>query len=95
MTETKQETKPKEKQPEAKEKKSKAAKKPKAAKKAEPKATEQPAQAASYIVTLWGAIAQVEAIRATTKGDKLHESLTRSSTYLQRAAKQIGEAVAA
>ena len=83
------ETKEKAKQPEAKEKK------PKAAKKVEPKATEQPAQAASYIVTLWGAIAQVEAIRATTKGDKLHESLTRSSTYLQRAAKQIGEAVAA
>ena len=89
MTETK-ETK-KEKQPEAKDKKP-TAKKPKAA---EPKATEQPAQAASYIVTLWGAIAQVESIRATTKGDKLHESLTRSSTYLQRAAKQIGEAVAA
>ena len=92
MTETKQETKPKEKQPEAKGNKPKAAKKAKAA---EPKATEQPAQAASYIVTLWGAIAQVEAIRATTKGNKLHESLTRSSTYLQRAAKQIGEAVAA
>ena len=91
MTETKQE-KRKEKQPEAKGNKPKAAKKAKAA---EPKATEQPAQAASYIVTLWGAIAQVEAIRATTKGNKLHESLTRSSTYLQRAAKQIGEAVAA
>jgi len=83
MTETKQETKPK------------APKKPKAEKKVEPKATEQPAQAAGYVVTLWSAVAQVESIRATTKGEKLHESLTRSSVYLQRAAKLIGEAVAA
>ncbi len=52
-------------------------------------------QAATQIVTLWGAIVNVQAIRGQAKaGDgKLAESLDRSTVYLKRSAKLLAEAV--
>ena len=70
-------------------------KKPKAEKKAKPvKPWSQEAQtAATQIVTLWGAIVNVQGIRSQAKaGDgKLAESLDRSTVYLKRSAKLLAE----
>jgi hypothetical protein len=51
--------------------------------------------AAQHVMVLWQSVVSVQGIRGATKGEKVHESLERASTYLQRAAKQIGEEVAA
>jgi len=87
MTEAKQETKPKA----PKEKKPKGEKKEKPVKPWSPEAQ----TAATQIVTLWGAIVNVQAIRGTTKAGngKLAESLDRTTVYLKRSAKLLAEAV--
>ncbi len=70
---------------------------PKGEKKEKKASTWSPAAqtAATQVMTLWQSIVSVQGIRGATKGEKVHESLERASTYLQRAAKQIGEEVAA